>query len=55
MSETLKGRLDNLEMFLYELTENRNISAEVKSQANYHLATMEILRRSQIVTLGKVK
>jgi hypothetical protein len=55
MSETLKGRLDNLEMFLHELTENRNISAEVKSQANYHLATMEILRRSQIVTLGKVK
>jgi hypothetical protein len=55
MSETLKERLDNLEMFLHELIKNINISTQVKDQANYHLATMELLRHSQIVTLGKGK
>ena len=44
MSETLRERLDNLEMFLYELAESKHIvSEEVKGQAEYHTATMELL------------
>ena len=46
MSETLRERLDNLEMFLQEITENKHIvSEEVKGQASYHLATMDCLNK----------
>jgi hypothetical protein len=45
MSETLKERLDNLEMFLLELAKESPVrSEEVRDQANYHLATMELLK-----------
>ena len=44
MSETLRERLDNLEMFLQEIAEGKHIvSEEVKGQAEYHAATMELL------------
>ena len=44
MSETLRERLDNLEMFLREIAEGKHIvSEEVKGQAEYHTATMELL------------
>jgi hypothetical protein len=44
MSETLRDRLDNLEMFLQEIAEGKHIvSEEVKGQAEYHAATMELL------------
>lgn len=43
--ENLKERLDNLEMFLHELAERRfHYLSEVESQANYHLATMDLLK-----------
>lgn len=46
MSETLRERLDNLEMFLEEITENKHIVSErVKEQANYHLVTMDALNK----------
>ena len=45
MSETLRERLDNLEMFLKELYEDdfKIHNEEVSAQASYHLATMELL------------
>ena len=46
MSETLRERLDNLEMFLYELAESKHTNwDEVKGQAEYHTATMDCLNK----------
>ena len=44
--ESLQDRLDNLMMFLQEIANgdygNHNLD-ELKSQANYHIATMDLL------------
>lgn len=47
MSETLRERLDNLTMFLYELANKnkQNHSIEIRDQASYHLATMDCLNK----------
>jgi hypothetical protein len=45
--ETLKDRLDNLELFLQELAEDTTTiryNEEIRSQADYHLATMRLLK-----------
>jgi hypothetical protein len=46
MSETLKERLDNLRMFLQELSNDKFsyiYPKEIRDQASYHLATMDLL------------
>jgi hypothetical protein len=47
MSETLRERLDSLEMFLNELAykNKQNHSEEIRNQASYHLATMDCLNK----------
>jgi hypothetical protein len=47
MSETLRERLDNLELFLKELTDPTYLynSVAIVDQANYHLATMDCLNK----------
>ena len=48
MSETLRERLDSLELFLNELYKNQiglGGNSEIADQASYHLATMDCLNK----------
>lgn len=52
--ETLKERIDNLEMFLSELAYGDMPITEAQSQADYHIATIDLLKRTEPLRYNEI-